>query len=75
MSSTAHALEVAAFAPATTPRIQGRQDLYRDAVQMGSSVSFIVYCGLAHNPLPSEKRGSCATGFNFLCSPPIVALG
>ena len=72
MSSPTHSLNVAAVAHLTTPMVLGRQDLYRDAVQMTDSASDFVSCDLAPNPGPSEKRGSYATGFNFLCSPPLI---
>ncbi len=72
MSSPGRSLDVAAVAvgPATTPRVQVRQDLYRDAVRMVGSVSYFVSCDLAHNALPPEIGGSRARGFNFLCCAP-----
>ena len=75
MSFTAHSLDVAAVAPATTPIVQGRQDLYRDAVQRARSVSYFGSCDLAHNFLPSEKRGPCANWFQLSLLSPHCAIG
>jgi hypothetical protein len=72
MSFPAHSLDVAAVVPGTILRVQERQRVYRDEVQIAGSVSDFVSCDLAHNPLPSERSGLCARGFNFHCSPPPI---
>lgn len=75
MSSPARSLDVVAtIAPATTPMVQGRQDLYRDAVPRARSVSYFRSSDLAHNSLPSEKRRPVQLFSTFSALPPIVPL-